>query len=215
MRKKRVVLVDDHRLMLEAVRMALETDGDFDVVASTTDALEAPNLVAEHEPDVVLLDVMMPGLDGLTCLERIRRRTPEAKVVVLSASDDPKIADAAYRGGANAFALKQIDPRDLGSVLRQAVQGAVFQTFGTAQFVDRETIGSESGLTRREFEVLEALANGLSNQEIATQLFLAEQTVKYHLSNIYRKLEAKNRTEAVRNAVRRGLVANPIFGAKS
>jgi len=200
--------------MLEAVRMALEADGDFDVVASTTDATRAPNLVAEHNPDIVVLDVIMPGLDGLTCLDRIRRRAPEVKVVILSASDDPTIADAALRGGANAFALKQIDPRDLGGVLRQALTGQVAQTFGRS-LTPVTAPESDAGLTRRELDVLEALANGLSNSEIASRLFLAEQTVKYHLSNIYKKLGAKNRTEAVRMAVRQGLVANPIFGAPS
>ncbi len=210
-RKKRVVLVDDHRLMLEAVRMALEADGDFEVVAQTTDPTRAPNLVVEHNPDIVVLDVMMPALDGLTLLDRIRRRSPDVKIVILSASDDPTIADAALRGGANAFALKQIDPRDLGGVLRQALTGTVAQTFGVSQLQARER-DPEVGLTRRELDVLEALANGLSNSEIASKLFLAEQTVKYHLSNIYKKLGAKNRTEAVRLAVRSGLVANPIFG---
>jgi DNA-binding NarL/FixJ family response regulator len=210
MRKIRVVLVDDHRLMVEAVRMALETDGDFEVVGATTDAVQAPNLVAETAPDVVLLDVLMPALDGLTCMTRIKQRSPQVKVVMLSATDDDSISEQALRGGADAFVLKQIDPRDLGGVLRQALSGPVTRTVGRAPAAGPATTGG-AGLSKRELDVLGALANGLSNQEIAAELFLAEQTVKFHLSSVYRKLGAKNRTEAVRLAVRQGIVENPLF----
>ena len=208
MGKVRVVLVDDHRLMLEAVRMALEADGDFEVVGSTTEPTRAPNLVADTQPEVVLLDVLMPQLDGLTCLTRIKQRTPDVKVVMLSATEDSSVAEQALRGGADAFVLKQIDPRDLGGVLRQALHGRVTQTLGGSAAAPT---ANDAGLSRREIQVLQALAEGLSNQEIAARLFLAEQTVKFHLSSVYRKLEAKNRTEAVRIAVRSGIVENPIF----
>jgi DNA-binding NarL/FixJ family response regulator len=210
MGKIRVVLVDDHRLMVEAVRMALEADGDFEVVGTAVDPTRAPNLVAETSPDVVLLDVLMPQLDGLTCLTRIKQRTPSAKVVMLSASDDPSIAEQALRHGADAFVLKQIDPRDLGGVLRQALSGPVTQTIGAAAPPPLPA-SDRADLSRRELEVLQTLAEGLSNQEIASRLYLAEQTVKFHLSSVYRKLGAKNRTEAVRLAVQAGLVENPIF----
>jgi DNA-binding NarL/FixJ family response regulator len=209
MAKVRVVLVDDHRLMLEAVRMALEADGDFEIAGTTTEPTRAPNLVAEAQPDVVLLDVLMPQLDGLTLLTRIKQRTPDVKVVMLSATDEPSVAEQALRGGADAFVLKQIDPRDLGGVLRQALHGPVTQTLGAT--TDAAVATNDAGLSRRELEVLQALAEGLSNNEIAARLFLAEQTVKFHLSSVYRKLGAKNRTEAVRLAVRSGLVENPIF----
>jgi DNA-binding NarL/FixJ family response regulator len=210
--KIRVVLVDDHRLMVEAVRMALEADGDFEVVGTTTDAVHAPNVVAEASPDVVVLDVLMPGLDGLTCLTRIKGRSPEVKVVMLSASDDDSIAEQALRGGADAFVLKQIDPRDLAGVLRQAVSGQVTRTtIGRAAATEAPAV--DAGLSRRELDVLRALSNGLSNQQIAAKLFLAEQTVKFHLSSVYRKLGARNRTEAVRIAVRQGIVENPIFAS--
>jgi DNA-binding NarL/FixJ family response regulator len=209
MGKIRVVLVDDHRLMLEAVRLALEADGDFEIVGTTTEPMSAPNLVADTNPDIVMLDVLMPGLDGLTCLTRIKQRSPEVKVVMLSATDDAAVAEHALRGGADAFVLKQIDPRDLGGILRQAMNGPVAQTLGGS--VGASAPANDPGLTKRELGVLRALAEGLSNQEIAARLFLAEQTVKFHLSSIYRKLGAKNRTEAVRMAVQGGLVENPIF----
>ena len=180
--------------MIEAVRVALEADGDFEVVGWTTDATKIVGLVAESVPDVVVLDVRMPLLDGIACLNRIRQRTPSAKVVMLSASEDPTLAAQALEGGASAFVLKQIDPRDLGSVLRQVVNGTVFQTIGVPRRCPSSRQATEAGLTAKEQEVLAALARGLSNQQIAKELWLAEQTVKFHLSNIYRKLEVRNRT---------------------
>ena len=179
--------------------------------ASTTDATKIVGLVTETTPDVVVLDVRMPLLDGIACLNRIKQRSPNVKVVMLSASEDPTLAAQALEGGASAFVLKQIDPRDLGSVLRQVVNGTVFQTDRRAATLSSSRQATEAGLTAKEQEVLAALARGLSNQQIAKELWLAEQTVKFHLSNIYRKLEVRNRTEAVQHAVRRGFVSNPIF----
>jgi NarL family two-component system response regulator LiaR len=213
MTKIRVIVVDDHRLMVEAVRLALEADGDFDVVGSTTNPLEAPNLVAELTPDLVILDVMMPNLDGLACLRRLRHRSADVKVVMLSATEDDSVAQQALQGGASAFVLKQIDPRDLGGVLRQALSGPVTRTLGRAPDSDGDASATSGGLSPRELDVLRLLADGLSNQQIAQTLFLAEQTVKFHLSSVYRKLQAKNRTEAVTVAVRRGIVQNPIFAS--
>ena len=208
MSKLRVVLADDHQLMIEAVRVALESDGDFEVVGSTTDATKILGLVAETVPDVVVLDVRMPLLDGITCLNRIHHRHPDVKVVMLSASEDPMLAAQALEGGASAFVLKQIDPRDLGGVLRQVVHGTVLQTVGVPASLSSSRQAAEAGLTAKEQEVLQALARGLSNQQIAKELWLAEQTVKFHLSNIYRKLRVSNRTEAARWAHVNGLVGD-------
>lgn len=209
--KLRVFLADDHRLIIEAVTAALETDGEFVIVGSTTDATKITTLVAECKPDVVVLDVRMPLLDGITCLNRIRQRDPAVKVVMLSASEEPALAAQALEAGASAFVLKQIDPRDLGAVLRQAVTGSVFQTIGVSSSEASSRHASQAGLTPKEQEVLTALARGLSNRQIAKELWLAEQTVKFHLSNIYRKLEVSNRTEAVQHALRHGYISNPIF----
>jgi DNA-binding NarL/FixJ family response regulator len=210
-KKLRVLLADDHKLMIDAVRVALEADGDFEVVGTTTDATKVVGLVSETSPDVVVLDVRMPLLDGIACLGRIRNRDPNVKVVMLSASEEPTLAAQALENGASAFILKQIDPQDLAGVLRQVVKGTVFQTVGVPASESSSRQASEAGLTAKEQEVLSALARGLSNQQIAQELWLAEQTVKFHLSNIYRKLEVRNRTEAVQHAVRRGFVSNPIF----
>ena len=208
--KMRVLLADDHRLMLEAVRVSLEQDGDFEIVAATTDATKVLPLMAEAQPDVVVLDVRMPQLDGITCLKRIRGAHPDVVVVMLSASEDASIIQQAMEAGARAFVLKHIDPRDLGAVIRQAIVGTVFQS--ASVFADASaTKAAEAGLTAKEREVLNLLSAGLSNRDIAKELWLSQQTIKFHLSNIYRKLSVNSRTAAIQAAQVRGLISNPLL----
>jgi NarL family two-component system response regulator LiaR len=199
----RVVIADDHRLMLNAVRGALETDGGFDVVGVTSSGAEVLDLVRDTKPDLVLLDVRMPEKDGLTCLAEIRQRYPEIKVVMLSASRNQELIDSALRGGASAYVLKNVDPSDLPSTIRQAVSGTVF---GSSSVETQPSGKSPAGiLTEREAAILRALARGLSNDEIAKELWVTQQTVKFHLTNIYRKTGTKNRTDAARYAFEHGL----------
>jgi DNA-binding NarL/FixJ family response regulator len=208
--KIRVLLADDHRLMLEAVRVALEEDGDFEVVAAVSDATKVLPLVSEILPEVVVLDVGMPRLDGITCLKRIRSTFPDVVVVILTASEDPAILQEAIDLGAHAFVLKHVDPQDLGRVIRQAIDGSVFQSAGV--FAEAAAMmATEAGLTAKEREILNLLSTGLTNAEISKELWIAEQTVKFHLSSIYRKLGAKGRTAAVQAAQRRGLVTNLLL----
>jgi DNA-binding NarL/FixJ family response regulator len=208
--KTRVLLVDDHRLMLEAVRFALEEDGDFEIVGATTESTKVQGLVAELKPDVVLLDVRMPQLDGITCLKRIHAAFPEVVVVMLSASEDQAVIAAAMENGATGFVLKHLDPRDLGGVIRQALGGVVFKSAGL--FAEASaTLAAEAGLTVKEHHILNLLSTGLSNAAIAKELWVADQTVKFHLSNIYRKLKVKGRTAAVEAARQRGLITNPLL----
>jgi DNA-binding NarL/FixJ family response regulator len=208
--KTRVLLVDDHRLMLEAVRFALEEDGDFEIVGATTESTKVQGLVAELRPDVVLLDVRMPQLDGITCLKRIHAAFPEVVVVMLSASEDQAVIAAAMENGATGFVLKHLDPRDLGGVIRQALGGVVFKSAGL--FAEASaTLAAEAGLTVKEHQILNLLSTGLSNAAIAKELWVADQTVKFHLSNIYRKLKVKGRTAAVEAARQRGLITNPLL----
>ncbi len=196
--------------MLEAVRVSLEQDGDFEVVAATTEATKVLPLMAEVNPDVVVLDVRMPQLDGITALKRIRAGYPDVVIVMLSASEDASIIQQAMENGARAFVLKHIDPRDLGAVIRQAIIGTVFQS--TSVFADASaTKAAEAGLTAKEREVLNLLSAGLSNREIAKELWLSQQTVKFHLSNMYRKLNVKSRTAAIQAAQTRGLISNPLL----
>jgi DNA-binding NarL/FixJ family response regulator len=167
-------------------------------------------LVRRTKPDLVLLDLRMPGLDGLSALELIKRDHPEIKVVILSASSDPAVIQTALARGASAYILKSVNPLDLAATLRQAMEGNVFHAVGLPS-AGQPTAASELGLTPREIGIIQALARGLSNQAIGRELFVAEQTVKFHLTNIYRKLDAANRTEAVRLAYQRGIIDNPLY----
>ena len=205
----RVVIADDHRLMLEAIRTALEQAPDIEVVGEATSGSQVLPLVGQTDPDVVVLDVRMPGMDGLTCLDRLQQRHPHVKVVMLSAADDRQLIETALSHGASAFILKHIDPRDLASALRQACDGSVFRTLGEAP--QNGAAAKEAGLTSSEVRVLKAMAVGLANKEIAKELWLSEQTVKFHLRNIYRKLDVANRTEASRFAYQHGLIGNPFL----
>jgi DNA-binding NarL/FixJ family response regulator len=152
----------------------------------------------------VLLDLRMPKMDGLTCLSRIRKEFPEMKVAILSVSQDPEQIQTALKRGANAFIVKTIDPDDLAGALRQALDGNVFTTAGVTEDPG-ERAARDAGLTERELGIVRAVARGLSNEAIAKELWVAEQTVKFHLTNIYRKLGVANRTEAARYAFEHGL----------
>jgi DNA-binding NarL/FixJ family response regulator len=204
----RVVIADDHRLMLDGIRRALEADGGFEIVGETQDGTQVLSIVARTHPDLVLLDVRMPQMDGLACLDEINRRYPEIKVVMLSASTSPELIAAALRRGASAYLAKSVDPVDLPSTLRQAIEGNVWSTS------DQGAGGASAktlGLTERETAILQTLARGLSNAEIAKELWVTQQTVKFHLTNIYRKLSVKNRTQATRIAYQHGLVESPLY----
>jgi DNA-binding NarL/FixJ family response regulator len=209
MRRLKVLIADDHRLMLHAIRLALESNDDIEVVAEADSGTKVIPLVGQTNPDLVLLDVRMPGIDGLRVLERLHARYPEVRVAMLSAIDDPSVIQAAFSRGASAFIVKHIDPRDLAAAIRQAIEGAVFQPLGLLDAA-REN-GHETDLSKRELTILQALQSGLSNKQIAKELFLAEQTVKFHLTNIYRKLGVSSRTEAVRYAYEHGLVEHPLY----
>jgi DNA-binding NarL/FixJ family response regulator len=164
--------------------------------------------VRETSPDVVLLDLRMPELDGLACLERLQKVAPEVAVVILSSYSDPEQIEAARRGGARGYVVKTVEPVDLSTVLRTALSGESFQVWGAQVEQDGAHTDDETTLlSERETAVLDAVARGLSNREIGRQLWISEQTVKFHLRNVYRKLGISSRTEAARYAYRTGRVA--------
>jgi DNA-binding NarL/FixJ family response regulator len=204
----RVLIADDHKLIVEGVKRALAEAGDFEVVGECASGSQVLPLVQQTNPDVVLLDLRMPGADGLTCLTRIRKRYPQVKVVVLSVSTDENVIQTVLNRGASAYIVKSINPVDLPSALRQAVEGTVFSAIGLPE--EGESAARAAGLTERETAILSAVARGLSNEAIGKELWVAEQTVKFHLTNIYRKLGVANRTEAARLAYQHGLVDSPI-----
>ena len=212
MKRIRLVVADDHRLFLEGVRASLLEAEDIDVVGEADSGSKLLSLVAHSRPDLVLMDFSMPQLDGLACLDTIHSRHPEVKVAILSAFREPDVIQAALRRGACAYIVKTINPDDLASVIRQVINGTVYQALDLAE---PEQSGGvrEVGLTERELAILQALARGLSNEAIAKELWIARQTVKFHVRNVYRKLGVSNRTEAARYAYQHGLVANPVDDA--
>ncbi len=200
----RVLLADDHRLMLAGIRGALEEADEIEVVGEALSGSQVLPLIHQTDPDLVLLDLRLPDMSGLACLDAIRKRYPDVKVVVLSAFSDPEHIQAAFQHGAVAYIVKNVAPVDLPSVLRQALEETVYQgarVIGDMAAQNRDRLG----LTERELSMLRALAQGLSNRAISKEFWVTEQTVKFHLSNVYRKLGVANRTEAARVAYEHGL----------
>jgi DNA-binding NarL/FixJ family response regulator len=206
----KVLIADDHRLMVEGIRRALAQADDIEIVGEATNGSQVLPLVRRTNPDVVLLDMRMPQMDGLACLDQIRKHCPKVKVVVLSVYSEAEHIQAAFRHGATGYIVKSVNPRDLPSAIRQAVEGSVFHALGMPE-PSEETNGKANGLTERELAILKAVARGLSNQAIGKELWVTEQTVKFHLTNIYRKLHLANRTEAARYAYQYGLVDSPLY----
>ena len=211
----RVAIADDHRLMLDGIKRALETAPDIEVVGEAMSGDEMLALLPTIEPDVVILDLRMPNGDGLDTLSRIREDHPGMKVIILSMFEDSEHIDQALQRGADGYVVKSINPLDLPSTIRQVVEGTVhLRGVATSAAPAKDGDTTQPGpkapnvdvLTERELSILRLVAEGLSNLDIANRLFVTEQTVKFHLSNIYRKLGVANRTEATRYAYRAKLI---------
>jgi DNA-binding NarL/FixJ family response regulator len=207
----RVVLAEDHALMRDAVTLVFSECEDVELVGEVGNGRELLPLLKRVDADVVLLDVQLPGLDGLACLEALAEHHPQVKVAMLSAVDDPQVIDSAFRRGAAAYILKSVNPFDLPAAVRQLVDGSVFhrplESDGGAK------APRAAGLSEKEIAVLVELCHGHTNKQIAAELWLSEQTVKFHLRNIYRKLGIKSRTEALRYAYDHDLVSIPAPAA--
>ena len=199
----RVLLADDHQLTLAGVRRVLEESGDIAVVGEAYSGEDVLPLVRSTRPDVVMLDLRMPKVDGFACLDLIRRHHPDVTVVIFSASTEPASISTAFHSGANAYVLKTVNPLDLPAVIRQAADGTVYYPPPSSNEVPAK---DTSDLTDREREILAGVMRGLSNKAISQEFWVTEQTVKFHLSNVYRKLGVANRTAAVRFAHEHGLI---------
>jgi len=199
----RIALADDHRLTLDGVRRALAEEPDIEVVGEAYSGQDVLPLIRETEPDVVLLDVHMPKVDGFVCLDLIRKNHPNVKVVMFSASTTAEDIETALRRGASAYILKTVNPLDLAAAIRQSADETVYSAPPRPDVVRAE---EQSDLTDRERTVLAAVMRGLPNKAISKELWVTEQTVKFHLSNIYRKLGVPNRTAAVRFAQEHSLI---------
>jgi DNA-binding NarL/FixJ family response regulator len=207
---RRVVVVDHHAIFRTALRNLLDENG-FDVVGEAQDGDQGVDLAHELRPDVVAMAVILPGISGIEATRRLVALTPESRVVMLTASDDIAHVDEAILAGAVGYLLKD-DPADrIAAAMRAAAEGeSVFSPKIASQLVWRASNGQsepdQPRLTHRELEVLELMAEGRENSEIASELSISVETVKNHVSSVLAKLEAVNRTEAAVQAVRRGLL---------
>ncbi len=202
----KVLVADDHPLILQGLRRTLEACDDIDVIGEARSGDEIVPLVQRRRPDVVLLDMRMPGLDSAECIRRIRESWPEVKTVVLSASEDRATIDSAIAAGASAYVLKSVSALDIPALVRQVAAG--YSLYHSPAEADDACDGDEpgAGLTERETTILTAVAGGKTTKAISAELWVTEHTVKFHLTNIYRKLGVSNRSGAVRYAFEHGLV---------
>lgn len=204
----RIVIADDHELVRFAMRDVLTVETDLEVVGEAANGCEAVDVVRETRPDVVLLDLRMPEMDGIEACARIAEESPETRILVISSFDAPADIQAALSGGADGYILKDSAPASLLHAVRDVACGRVVLDRNVAV----QAIGPqrrqqpENVLSGREQEVLELMAEGLRNREIAQRLWVSEPTVKTHVSRIIRKLGQQDRTQAVLEAMRCGLV---------
>lgn len=212
----RVVVVDDHLIVRQGLRLMLEEAGDdFDLIGEAADGATALRIVGEVQPDVVLMDVRMPGMDGLEAIGRIRERHPQIAVVMLTTYNEEDLVVRALQAGACGYLLKDTNRDTLFRAIRAAVRGELLLQPDIMEQVLAHTTrapapsppSKDSGeLTNREREVLEGVAKGQRSKEIAAQLRITENTVKGHLATIYAKLGVDSRASAVAKAMERGLL---------
>lgn len=206
----RIVLVDDHPIVREGLAAVLSTQPDFEIVGQANDGNEAIDLVSALRPDIVVLDLVMPNMDGVQALRAMRAEHHDLKVLVFTASETDDRIIGAVQAGAQGYLLKGAPRDELFSAIRVIARGgSLLSPVVAARLLQRMTEPENplaEPLTDREQEVLQLLAQGLPNKEIAAQLGIGERTAKFHVSAIMAKLGASNRTEAVRTAVQQGLV---------
>lgn len=215
MKKITVLLVDDHRLLREGIRSLLEKSGDVEVVGEASEGGEAVAKAQSLSPDVVLMDITMPGMNGLEATRQIKALRPNIKVLILSMHESNQYISQFLRSGASGYVLKDSAASDLVGAIQAVSQGDAFLYPSIArrlleEYLQKAQAGEEresyDGLTGREREVLRMIAEGRSNKEIADVLSLSVRTVQAHRANLMGKLHMHDRTELVRYAIRKGLI---------
>jgi DNA-binding NarL/FixJ family response regulator len=204
----RLLLADDHTMLRESLRRTMEAEG-LEVVGEAGDGEEAARLADELHPDVILMDVSMPVLDGVEATRRIAQQTPGVAVVMLTMHADADVVARAIKAGAVGYLVKDCTTEELVRTVRQAASGdtAISTELAASMLTEmRSPAAVESVLSKREEEVLQRIAEGASTTEVAEQLYISVKTVKNHLASIYEKLDARDRTQAVLQAVKMGIV---------
>jgi NarL family two-component system response regulator YdfI len=207
----RILIADDHLIIRQGLRLILETEDDFTLVGEACDGAEALSLCAELHPEVVLMDLRMPGMDGITAIEKLRQTQPEIAVVILTTFNEDELMLRGIRAGAKGFLLKDTDRQTLFDTLRAAARG---ETLLKPEIMARllnvaaapAPAASAFNLTEREKEVLAAVARGERSKEIALKLNITERTVKAHLASIYQKMGVDSRAGAIALAAQKGLL---------
>jgi NarL family two-component system response regulator LiaR len=210
----KVLLVDDHKIVRQGVRAYLQTLSDIQVVGESDSGKTAVSSVEEHAPDVVLMDLEMPGeLDGIAATRQIRKLRPKTQVIVVTSHHQDEYIFPAVRAGAISYLLKDVEPDELASAIRKAANGeAVLDSRVASRIVQelqglrKDNVNPFTELSEREFEVLRLIAAGKSNSEIAGILFIGESTVKTHIGNLLKKLHLGDRTQAAVYAWQEGIV---------
>jgi DNA-binding NarL/FixJ family response regulator len=202
--KARVLLVDDHALLRTGVANIINQEPDLRVVAEAENGVEALDAYERHQPDVTLLDLRMPVMEGVEVVRQIRDRDPRARVIVLTTYDTDDEISQALKAGAKAYVLKDISADDLVGCIRDVLAGKTYLAPAAAAKLAEGVTRVQ--LTPREMATLRWLADGKANKEIATELNISERTVKTHLAHLFEKLGVTSRTEAIKVATRRGLV---------
>lgn len=204
----RVLLVDDHSVVRQGLKMFLNLDPALEIVGEAANGAEGVRLAHELQPDVILMDLLMPVMDGITAISTIRRELPDIEIVALTSVLDDSSVFGAVRAGAIGYLLKDTEAGELNRAIKAAAAGQVQLSPAAAARLMREVRAPENpeSLTERENDVLKLVATGMSNKEIAMELGIGEKTVKTHVSNILSKLGVLSRTQAALHAVRMGLV---------
>lgn len=206
----RVLLCDDHTILRDGLRNLLESESDLQVIGEASDGQQAIHIVRELAPDVVLMDINMPGMGGIEAVEKLTAEFPDLRILILTMFDHEEYLFRTIRAGAKGYLLKDSPVSEVVEAIRKVMSGgSVLHPSLTDKLLasyrePREEAADK--LSPREIEVLTALVQGLSNKEIAEQLFISETTVKLHISNVYRKLGVKSRSQAIMHAVREKLV---------
>ena len=206
----RILLVDDHEVVRSGLSKFLLVNKDMELIGEASDGAEAIQLAGLHQPDIILMDLFLPGMDGITATREIHQKYPQIKIIALTSFSEQNMVLGALQAGATGYLQKNVTAAELGTAIRSAYAGRMILSPEATQALAQAATQSHlpgNGLTEREVEVLRCMVDGLNNNEIAVKLVISLGTVKFHISNIYQKLGVVSRVEAVKLAIEQKLVS--------